>query len=1611
MLFQILDAAKEWVKSHPLSFNPQHLPAPSPFSREEVPKHPAICKFYLQGKCKFGNKCKNSHGQSTTSDGYAVEGATNEANLAMNRTPIQSMSAQLKGKRDKGASPPDFLQDSSSFKQGVKTKKVNSKKVSRELDDEDNDSDAKSGKKLPMRQATDVISRILWDPDLPSEEFTVGYLDRFVGIIEKPFSAFSWEDIASVGMNVLAIPKHRIQYFKYHDEVVWDKRCQLDNFFGSRGEKTIQDIVSKDKTANSTSHEEVVSRSEEDSEIRMELEITEEQDVSTGASPAFLDKSRPNHFVCLHITNEEVRSNVQKLQSHVTGHTPQLVEGCLPLTALHVTLCMVRLESEQHAETAKTVLESARNHFVHVLPQCSQLIFSGVDNFRGRLVYVKVVPSPALEKFVCYLLEQFQQAGIKTPGNHDQYTPHMTIVKLSRPLQRELHTLLISPASYVPFQQMYFGRQQFDALHLCSMIEPKQSDGFYLRVTSVNNSLTSLPPAFQSLLLKRLQSLTNQGVITNYESEQLAQNIDLGLHSKEVVNKYDNVIKELLRLNSEETMCCQQKGEISTQISVVILRGLPGSGKSFLSHNCSEHLSSASKFTICGADDYFMEEGSYKFKPNLLPKAHTYCLSQFLNALSSEKEIVVVDNTNSQLWEYQIYVYLCEILGCNYQILEVPCPTSTIAEMYRSRCIHNIDPPAMERILHRWEEDERAVLIPPALPYPRMRPINHQPFSLTSLCLPDAVSEEGLALHSSLKAIYIGIFLSSESQWQLVAALMPTHPKIYTSHITLSFDPDTRSILAAEIGKRVTVKVTGSADNGKIQAAVVELPKGVLCGNDVPHVTISTEEDTSPRMANTMLKSHPMCQSKPIFLEGTIGVMIRPTNSLDMTPNAPVEDKTDFANQPTFVITSSSDFEHYILPKLYDNTSDGQQHEKERKMDSGICTGHQKITQLFVFDFDGTLFDSPEPKEGKELYEKWSGKKWPHKGWLSWPESLLPPIKIHPGPALPEFRQHVSRAGSLTAVVTGRVERTEIAVIAALENAQINPDRVILKPNTSDETTANFKARILRELLEELPHVVLVKFWDDLPQNLAAVHRLAKNFERNIHFEIIDATKMQPTTNVSKQGKKMSLQQSKVFQAQPLLTSATPSKSILEAYLGACGLLPSAAYKSSAVAGIEFLALQFCKLISFVGNPDLLTYPFGSFPLGRQSDIDVCFLAPPRLTAKDCVDQLASLLEECGVNYIHKGYSSRCPRLKVMLEFSDSPAINYDIVFAILSKDDIFISPPEKQIVPSKLSTHLMPGDSPSKVAVSGPALHHQIQEIIQGTISNRHFAAIVEMVVQLLIAQRQKGNAYHCVRTFHIVQLLTDFIKVHKTNLPSEITCDTLFKEFVTHASKLPELKWKKLFGEFVPHEFVPRVVKVFEFACRESSYDDFPSFTCYEEMTDRSPFPPTGYTTVELSLSGTNESHLWKLHTVVEARLPSYIRQLISSGINVIPDGNAHNTRKLCFAVPDSKNSKQTLQQVLRPFWSEISEFRKQSGVHIELTFGTDVQSSTSNSPMATSNDVIKQITQFASRLSESELHLLPSLSAYSRLLVYETAERLGLRHTTVGTGKERHIVLRRK
>jgi uncharacterized protein (UPF0248 family) len=77
---------------------------------------------------------------------------------------------------------------------------------------------------------TDVLSRIHWDPDYRSEDFVIGYLERFEGIKEMPLGLWLKESTEED-----FIPQHRIKYFKKipSEEVVWSRDDRIDKIFGS----------------------------------------------------------------------------------------------------------------------------------------------------------------------------------------------------------------------------------------------------------------------------------------------------------------------------------------------------------------------------------------------------------------------------------------------------------------------------------------------------------------------------------------------------------------------------------------------------------------------------------------------------------------------------------------------------------------------------------------------------------------------------------------------------------------------------------------------------------------------------------------------------------------------------------------------------------------------------------------------------------------------------------------------------------------------------------------------------------------------------------------------------------------------------------------------------------------------------------------------------------------------------------------------------------------------------------------------------------------------------------------------------------------------------------
>ena len=146
-----------------------------------------------------------------------------------------------------------------------------------------------------------------------------------------------------------------------------------------------------------------------------------------------------------------------------------------------------------------------------------------------------------------------------------------------------------------------------------------------------------------------------------------------------------------------------QKGKL-----LLILRGLPGSGKSwFANYICEEY-----DFNICSADYYFNTRDGYKFDKEKLQSAHDFCLdSSNRHMLNLHK--VVIDNTNSKLSEYEKYINLANTYNYNYCVVEIICNNTNQALIFSKRSGHNVPQNISLEMYNRWETDDNAYYIYP----------------------------------------------------------------------------------------------------------------------------------------------------------------------------------------------------------------------------------------------------------------------------------------------------------------------------------------------------------------------------------------------------------------------------------------------------------------------------------------------------------------------------------------------------------------------------------------------------------------------------------------------------------------------------------------------------------------------------------------------------------------------------------------------------------------------------------------------------------------------------------------------------------------------------------
>ena len=135
---------------------------------------------------------------------------------------------------------------------------------------------------------------------------------------------------------------------------------------------------------------------------------------------------------------------------------------------------------------------------------------------------------------------------------------------------------------------------------------------------------------------------------------------------------------------------------------VIIMRGISGSGKSTYIYN---HHPGA---YVCSADQFFERDGVYQFDSRKLGEAHRWCYNKFLTALSDWRDPIVIDNTNTQLFEFYGYAQLAWAHGYNVEVVRMDTPVEVAA----ARNLHGVPPASVKAMQDRFQS------IPPFLAIP-----------------------------------------------------------------------------------------------------------------------------------------------------------------------------------------------------------------------------------------------------------------------------------------------------------------------------------------------------------------------------------------------------------------------------------------------------------------------------------------------------------------------------------------------------------------------------------------------------------------------------------------------------------------------------------------------------------------------------------------------------------------------------------------------------------------------------------------------------------------------------------------------------------------------------
>jgi predicted ABC-type ATPase len=140
---------------------------------------------------------------------------------------------------------------------------------------------------------------------------------------------------------------------------------------------------------------------------------------------------------------------------------------------------------------------------------------------------------------------------------------------------------------------------------------------------------------------------------------------------------------------------------------LIIMRGLPGCGKSTLAtHHKTEAIKAGLSCIICATDDFIMVDGEYKLEREKFGWYHKQNFLKAQQAIIDETNVVIIDNTNVDTNAIRPYVEIALEGDYIVHLIDVDTPWAKDVNGCIMHGSHGVPQSSYDSMTERWMDND-----------------------------------------------------------------------------------------------------------------------------------------------------------------------------------------------------------------------------------------------------------------------------------------------------------------------------------------------------------------------------------------------------------------------------------------------------------------------------------------------------------------------------------------------------------------------------------------------------------------------------------------------------------------------------------------------------------------------------------------------------------------------------------------------------------------------------------------------------------------------------------------------------------------------------------------